>query len=347
MMNLLRRRALMIAAQQNTVPVWDGVTVTTPALVDGYYQIVDGATLAGFKTLAVHNKKGKLISDIILNANHENYLTWDTTPPANDWNIPTTPNVDVMEMNGNGHTIYGFYSSQNKSLFGLTNQSVSNLIHHLRVKNFTYKTSYTGSLLVLPLGDSMNPDVANAIHNVEMIGYMRTVSELGYFGPFVHEIGASKCIHSCMSRVKIYNSTSSSYSCGGVFGNGSQSSSAWNCGFMGSINVNAQSGNGLIGGLSAKNDSNPGVSNNCFCSASLTNRNYSAGIAAIHPSVIGLNCHYDSTLIPASYGGNTGCTGHPTEYFYTQEFIDELNSTLPTGCTPWKLGTDNYPTLDF
>ena len=57
MMNLLRRRALMIAAQQNTVPVWDGVTVTTPALVDGYYEIYDGATLAGFNALAVHNKK--------------------------------------------------------------------------------------------------------------------------------------------------------------------------------------------------------------------------------------------------------------------------------------------------
>ena len=31
----------------------------------------------------------------------------------------------------------------------------------------------------------------------------------------------------------------------------------------------------------------------------------------------------------------------------TQEFIDELNSTLPSGCTPWKLGLDGYPTLDF
>jgi hypothetical protein len=117
---------------------------------------------------------------------------------------------------------------------------------------------------------------------------------------------------------------------------------------MGSINVKVNSGSGsVIGGISAKNYSNPGVSNNCFCSAILTNRDNSAGVAAIHPTVIGLNCHYDSTLIPASYGGNTGCKGHPTEYFYTQEFIDELNSTLPTGCTPWKLGTDNYPTLDF
>ena len=79
----------------------------------------------------------------------------------------------------------------------------------------------------------------------------------------------------------------------------------------------------------------------------MTKRGDSTGVAAIHPSVIGLNCHYDSTLIPASYGGNTGCTGHPTEYFYTQEFIDELNSTLPAGCTPWKLGLDGYPTLDF
>jgi len=340
----------MISAAKSRLNCWDGVTVTTPALVDGYYQIYDGATLAGFKTLAVHNKKGKLIRDIILNANHENYLTWDTTPPANDWNILTPVNVDVMEMNGNGHTIYGFYSSQNKSLLGGTNQSVSNLIHHLRVKNFTYKTSDTGYRIVLPLGDNLYPTSANSIHNVEMIGYMHTTTERGYFGPIALAIESTKCIHSCMSRVKIYNSTNNAYSCGGVVGYGSQSSSAWNCGFMGSINVNVQSGNGLIGGISAKNVSNPGVSNNCFCSATLINRNYSAGvasIAAIHPSVIGLNCHYDSTLIPASYGGNTGCTGHPTEYFYTQAFIDELNSTLPTGCTPWKLGTDNYPTLDF
>ena len=344
-MNLHRRA--MISAAKSRLNCWDGVTVTTPILVDGYYEIYDGATLAGFKTLAVDNKKGKLISDIILNANHENYLTWDITPPANDWNIPTNPNVDVMEFNGNGHTIYGFYSSQNKSLFGLTNSSVSNLIHHLRVKNFTYKIFDTGNRIVLPLGDTLYPNVANAIHNVEMIGYMRTVSEYTYFGPLVHEIDATKCIHSCMSRVKIYNSTNSSYSCGGIFGYGSKSSSAWNCGFMGSINVKASSGNGFIGGLSAKNISDPGVSNNCFCSATLTNRNYPAGIAAIHPGVIGLNCHYDSTLISASYGGNTGCAGHPTEYFYTQAFINELNATLPAGCTAWKLGLDGYPTLDF
>lgn len=29
--------------------------------------------------------------------------------------------------------------------------------------------------------------------------------------------------------------------------------------------------------------------------------------------------------------------------------IESMGSyqNLPAGCTPWKLGTDNYPTLDF
>ena len=48
----------MISAAKSRLDCWDGVTVTTPALVDGYYEIYDGATLAGFNALSVDNKKG-------------------------------------------------------------------------------------------------------------------------------------------------------------------------------------------------------------------------------------------------------------------------------------------------
>ena len=64
---------------------------------------------------------------------------------------------------------------------------------------------------------------------------------------------------------------------------------------------------------------------------------------AIGPGSSFVNCYYDSTKLVGTAQG----VAKTTAEIKSQAFVDLLNANLPAGCTPWKLGTDNYPTLDF
>jgi hypothetical protein len=87
----------------------------------------------------------------------------------------------------------------------------------------------------------------------------------------------------------------------------------------------------------------PVVLQNCWQSATLVKPGSNARALAAPGSTF-TNCYCDSTKIATGYVQGTPKT---TAEIQTQAFVDLLNANLPAGCTPWKLDTDNYPTLDF
>ncbi len=344
MMNLLRRRALMIAAQQNTVPVWDGVTVTTPALVDGYYQIVDGATLKGFIALLINNKRGKIINDFALNDDYDNYSSWDTSPPPNLWNPTYTKNAYLpAEINGQGHTIYGLYG--NIPLFPWLNYDVSSTfsVHDLRLKcayRPSVNSSYVSGFLFY---NNMNFTSLKSLYNIEIHGIARAIGGLNIatvgLGGKIENGDTGANVHSILVNATM---TGSQYYPAGCGLEPSGTSSIKNMGFIGTCTAETGYGSKAAGIVSGDGSRTVNI-NNAWTSSIV----YAAGgskVLSYNKGTI-TNGYYDSTVkLPATVAQGIAKT---TAEIKTQAFVDLLNANLPAGCTPWKLGTDNYPTLDF
>ena len=353
MMNLLRRRALMIAAQQNTVPVWDGVTVTTPALVDGYYEIYDGATLAGFNALAVDNKKGRLTADFALNENFENFESWETTPPTNLWQGSSTSPYIISEIDGQGHSIYGLYiynsTSSNTMHFLFSNMPTRN-IHHLRIKNyFIVRNGYYGDPQWLT-GNMCEYGSDSIFHHIELKGNFKaqTSSQHDHYGMIGRYLNSNGPInennfHSIIVKGKMI----ANHACGGLFGWASnQSDILRNMGFIGTVQSISGAEYYYSSGILADGNTSTTL-NNVFCSSFiLSSVGYTLPLA--QNECIFTKAYSDHTKYPSGVQG----TPMTTVEMQTQAYVDELNANIaadPTlsNCCRWKLDTDNYPTLDF
>ena len=342
-MNLLRRRALMIAAQQNTVPVWDGVTVTTPALVDGYYEIVDGATLMGFIKLLIQNRKGKIINDFALNDDYDNYSSWDTSPPPNLWNPTYTSGYVTEEINGQGHTIYGLYG--NTPLFPWVNSDVSPTfsVHDLRLKcayrpsvNFSW---VSGFLFYM----DMQFTSLKSLYNIEIHGIARALSGSNFaivgLGGQIGNGATGANVHSILVNATM---TGSKYYPSGCGLEPSNTSSLKNMGFIGTCTTATVGGYYAAGIVSGDGGRIVNI-DNAWTSSIVYGSNGSKVLSYNKGTIT--NGYYDSTIkLPATVAQGTAKT---TDEIKSQAFVDLLNANLPAGCTPWKLGTDNYPTLDF
>ena len=323
MMNLLRRRALMIAAQQNTVPVWDGVTVTTPALVDGYYQIYDGATLMGFRKLPADGKyhKARLTADFAIN-DWKDFETWTATNAPPNRLVSYANGASQGEFDGQGHTIYGLYIATLASDAFFVNTSYEKTsLHNLKFKGCgifrdNLVTCYKSYNLIFE-GNHIYP----TIYNVGLLS---------------SSMNSQPNMHSILFKGK----STGRYQHGALIG--SMTSGGFvlkNIGVIGT--VTDTDSNYYMGSIIGGNQ--PVVLQNCWQSATLVKPGSNARALAAPGSTF-TNCYCDSTKIATGYRQGTPKT---TAEIQTQAFVDLLNANLPAGCTPWKLDTDNYPTLDF
>jgi len=88
---------------------------------------------------------------------------------------------------------------------------------------------------------------------------------------------------------------------------------------------------------------------NCWASAFVSSTNGTARSLTGSTSSEFINCYSDHTKFITSTVQGVAKT---TDEIKSQNFVDLLNANIDgnstlTGCTKWKLGTDNYPTLDF
>ena len=318
-MNLLRRRALMIAAQQNTVPVWDGVTVTTPALVDGYYQIYDGATLMGFRKLPADGQchKARLTADFAIN-DWKDFETWTATTTGLNRFLSIAYQAAYGEFDGQGHTIYGMYLNNDETDV-FFNDTVETFIHNIKFKGF-------GFFRDIPI---------KCLTAYNMIFEGNHICNSTLVGLFYSEIALASSIHSIVFKGK---STGINQH-GALVGNMNNSQTFKNIGIIGTVTDTDQ--NYYMGSIIGGNQSV--VLQNCWQSATLVKPGSNARALAAPGSTF-TNCYCDSTKIATGYRQGTPKT---TAEIKSQAFVDLLNANLPAGCTPWKLGTDNYPTLDF
>ena len=138
------------AFADGAISVWDGTdTYADLAAVladlgdadaDGYYHITTPNQLHAVIRLNGGGNKYKLDNNIYLNENYEDYATWGTTAPANQWSFNTNnyysqaSNYFRGTIDGCGHTIYGLYSNGGKANNGLIGQTgATTLIKNLNV----------------------------------------------------------------------------------------------------------------------------------------------------------------------------------------------------------------------
>ena len=340
----------MIAAQQTTIPVWDGVTVTTPALVNGYYEIYGGATLKGFNNLTVNNKKGRITADFALNENYVNYATWGITPPVNKWTATAANSkYSVLEIDGGGHTIYGLYMTMVSGktttdyLFPSSQLGTSFSLHDLKVKNFRVeRLGYSGSpqWITLAITNKVS-SIFNLIFEGVVYCTSGQYSQYGLFGSYLDGAGASttRNWHSILLDIDY----TGGYACGG-FGVNAYAFTLKNSAVIGS--VKGAWGTARTGAFlgSRYYTGNVATLINCWASAFVSSTNGTARSLTRSTSSVFTNCYSDHTKFITSTVQGIAKT---TAEIKSQAFVDLLNANLPAGCTPWKLGTDNYPTLDF
>lgn len=84
----------------------------------------------------------RLMNDIYLNENSEEYLSWEKQPPKNEWTpIGNEKNPFEATFDGNGHTIYGLYINKTEDAQGLFGDAEYGDVD-TRIKNLKIKNSY-------------------------------------------------------------------------------------------------------------------------------------------------------------------------------------------------------------
>ena len=325
MINLHRRA--MISAAKSRLDYWDGVTVTTPQLVDGYYQIYDGATLMGFRKLPADGQlhKARLTADFAIN-DWKDFETWTATNAPPNRLVSYTNGASQGEFDGQGHTIYGLYIALLASdAFFINASNEKTSLHNLKFKGCgifseNLVTCYKSYNLIFE-GNHIYPSTYN-------------------IGLLLGEMYGTPNIHSILFKGK----STGYYKHGALIGSSLSSVTLKNIGIIGTVTDTDQ--NYYMGLIIGGNQ--PVVLQNCWQSASLVKPgSFARALAA--PGSTFTNCYCDSTKIATGYVQGTPKT---TAEIQTQEYVDELNSNIaadPTlsNCCRWKLDTDNYPTLDF
>jgi len=208
----------MISAAKSRLDYWDGVTVTTPALVNGYYEIYDGATLAGFNALTVSNKKGRVTADFALNENYVNYENWGISAPANFWAYKVTDAGSISEFDGQGHSIYGMYGSG--CLLAGAGLGPNGIVKNIKLLNFYKKDTaiFHHSEVIL---EEMSCSPSNLIYNIIAEGThdLGSISDDNRVGGIVNMISADSAnsnAHSLLSKIKFINVLNYAGPIGGV-----------------------------------------------------------------------------------------------------------------------------------
>lgn len=144
---------------------WDGKAVTTPAQMNGVYQIGSGAELAGFAKLVNDGEtgaKGVLTADIVLNDDGEFVHQW--TPIANTSSAPFTGSL-----NGNGRIISGLYIDSKETAVGLfgyvgNGGEISNVtIEGASVKSTSSSGAYAALAVASNAGSISNVKLENSM----------------------------------------------------------------------------------------------------------------------------------------------------------------------------------------
>ncbi|MCK9615852.1 MAG: hypothetical protein M0R48_10280 [Candidatus Omnitrophica bacterium] len=312
----------MISAAKSRLDYWDGVTVTTPQLVDGYYEIYDGATLMGFRKLPADGQyhKARLTADFAIN-DWKDFETWTATNAPPNRLVSYAVGASQGEFDGQGHTIYGLYIALLASdAFFINTSAAETSLHNIKFKGCgifrpNLVTCYKSYNLIFE-----GNHIYLSINNV---------------GLLLREMYGTPNIHSILFKGK----STGYYQHGALIGSSLSSETIKNIGIIGTVTDTNQ--NFYMGSIIGGNQ--PVVLQNCWQSATLVKPGSNARALAAPGSTF-TNCYCDSTKIATGYVQGTPKT---TAEIQTQAFVDLLNANLPAGCTPWKLDTDNYPTLDF
>lgn len=144
---------------------WDGKAVTTPAQMNGVYQIGSGAELAGFAKLVNDGEtgaKGVLTADIVLNDDGEFVHQW--TPIAKTSSAPFTGSLI-----GNGRIISGLYIDSKEKAVGLfgyvgNGGEISNVtIEGASVKSTSSSGAYAALAVASNAGSISNVKLENSM----------------------------------------------------------------------------------------------------------------------------------------------------------------------------------------
>ena len=346
-MSVFRRKLICRILAKKKIPIWDGTSLTPMLDIDGYYIIDSGATLKGFIALLINKKRGKIINDFALNDDYDNYSSWDTSPPPNLWNPTYTKNSAYLpaEINGQGHTIYGLYG--NIPLFPWLNYDVSSTfsVHDLRLKcayrpsvNFSWVSGFL-------FYSNMQFTSLKSLYNIEIHGIARALSGSIFatvgLGGQIGNGATGANVHSILVNATMTGSQYYPSGCG-LEPTGTSSSSIKNMGFIGTCTTVTGGGYYAAGIISGYDGRTVNIDN--AWTSSIVYGGWGSKVLSYNKGTI-TNGYYDSTIkLPATVAQGTAKT---TDEIKSQAFVDLLNANLPAGCTPWKLGLDGYPTLDF
>ena len=253
-------RSAELTVKENPV-IWDGTEKTdffntrSEALIGVECKIYTASQLAGINSLLrsqdeeiqQYIKSGyvefKLMNDIYLNEDWENYLSWDKEPPKNKWTpIGNEKSPFTASFNGNGHTIYGLYIDTKEDAQGLFGEA-EYCGYESSIKNLTIKNAYIkgGSRVGAIVGESLEQICVFDCNVLQSVVGCDADGE--YAGGIV---GYGNQINSIVGVNVNQCKVSGGDTVGGVIGYCNNSSLIEQCSFQGEL-----SGNYTVGGIAA------------------------------------------------------------------------------------------------
>lgn len=304
---------------------------------DDPYQIATATQLRNMEYLV--NKKNvlyadkyyKLIADISLNENTADYLTWETTAPANVW---TPMGVDATQpfdgiFDGNGFWVKGVYANTKFSgLFGAVGPN--GIVKKLTVKESFVKTSVAKGMAggIAAYSKGLIEDVVNEAYvygthsGVGAASNLTSINCGGVVG------GSDGVIRNAKNYGKVVAKALAKYHglrVGGIVGHAANT--VYNAQNYGYVNGNAGSSAGadayvLIGGIAGYVNA-AAVISECQNFADLEGRSYDSGTAAPVRTKMGGIAGQIEGDVTVEYSKNEGSlTGNSVSLHTTQSFTN-------------------------
>lgn len=172
-------KGIFVSAEE-TVTYWDGAAATAFAGGEGTaekpYLIENGGQL--YKAVKDLGKKAdgtaayyQITKDIYLNSGYENYNSWKSTPPANNWSSIYSSSEFIGHLDGDYHTIYGLYHS--RATFGSYFGFIPRINGGATISNIIISNSYvwnSGDGTGFFTGRILNGTVSNCVAYNSAIG---------------------------------------------------------------------------------------------------------------------------------------------------------------------------------
>ena len=225
---------------------------------EGPYHISTAAELAGLAKLVnegntFYDKTIYLDSDIQLN-DTENWESWGTTAPTNEWTaIGTEYNFHPFRgtFDGQGHTISGIYINNNSSqqgLFGYVNNGGT-------VKNLSVMDSYIKAEDFV--GGIIGWNNGGTVSDCSYSGTVTGTASSVYVGGIAGINSSSGTVSNCSNSGTVTGTASGTY-VGGIVGYNQSSGTVSNCSNSGTVTGTASSV--YVGGIAGGNSSSGTVS---------------------------------------------------------------------------------------